>query len=65
MFSLWQARKWLNENRNQDPFFFFIFCLFMDMSEAYGGSWARGQIGAVAAGLCHSHGNTESEPHLQ
>ena len=25
---------------------------------AYGSSWAKGWIGAVAAGLCHSHGNT-------
>ena len=30
---------------------------------AYGGSQARGQIGATAAGLCHS--NTGSEPHLR
>ena len=32
---------------------------------AYGGSQARGQTGAVAAGLHHSHSNMESEPHLQ
>ena len=32
---------------------------------AYGGSQARGQIGAVAAGLRQSHGNTGSEPRLQ
>ena len=32
---------------------------------AYGGSQARGQIGAVATGLCHSHSNTRSETHLQ
>ena len=25
----------------------------------------RGQIGAVAAGLCQSHSNGGSEPHLQ
>ena len=31
---------------------------------AYGGSQARGQIGAVAAGLHHSQNNTRSEPHL-
>ena len=30
---------------------------------AYGGSLGRGQIGAAAAGLCHS--NARSEPHLQ
>ena len=28
---------------------------------AYGNSQARGQIGAVAAGLCHSHSNVGSE----
>ena len=33
--------------------------------EAYGGSQARGQIGAAAAGLRHSHSHTRSEPHLQ
>ena len=30
-----------------------------------GGSQARSQIGAEATGLCHSHSNAESEPHLQ
>ena len=34
------------------------------LPEAYGGSQARGLIGAVAAGLCHSHSNAGSEPHL-
>ena len=32
---------------------------------AYGGPQARGQIGAVAADLHHSHSNAGSEPHLQ
>ena len=32
---------------------------------AYGGSQARTQIRVVAAGLCHSHSNTISEPHLR
>ena len=32
---------------------------------AYGGSQARGQIGAVAASLRNSHSNAGSEPHLQ
>ena len=31
---------------------------------AYGGSQARGLIGAVVAGLHHSHGNASSEPIL-
>ena len=32
---------------------------------AYGGSQARGLIGAVAAGLRQSHSNSESKPCLQ
>ena len=32
---------------------------------AYGSSQARGPTGAAAASLCHSHGNTRSEPHLR
>ena len=32
---------------------------------AYGGSQARGQIGAVATGLCHRHSNARSKPCLQ
>ena len=41
---------------------FFVFCPF---TAAYGGSQARGLIGAIAAGLCQSHSNARSEPHLQ
>ena len=33
----------------------------MAISVAYGGSQARGQIGAAAAGLHHSHSNTRSK----
>ena len=32
---------------------------------AYGGSQARGLIGAIATSLCQSHSNMGSEPHLQ
>ena len=32
---------------------------------AYGSSWARGWIRAVAAGLPHNHSNTRSELHLR
>ena len=39
----------------------FFFCLFRVAPAAYGGSQARGQIGAVAAGRCHSHSNAGSE----
>ena len=41
-----------------------IFFLFFFFS-AYGGSQARGQIRAAAAGLCHSHSNAGLEPRLQ
>jgi len=34
-------------------------------STAYGGSQARGQIGAAAASLHHSHSNAEAELYLQ
>ena len=46
-------------------FFFFVFFLFKAAPAAYGGSQARDLIGAVAAGLHHSHNNVGSEPHLQ
>ena len=53
-------------------FFFFIIYLFIYLfivfyraaHVAYGGSQARSQIEAVAVGLCHSHSNSGSEPHL-
>ena len=32
---------------------------------AYGDSQVRGQIEAIAAGLCHRHSNTGSGPHMQ
>ena len=40
----------------------FFFGLFVP---AYGGSQARGPVGAVAAGLHHSHSNVGSEPRLR
>ena len=46
-------------------FFFFVFCPFRAAPAEYGGSQARGRIGAVAAGLHHSHRNIRSELHLQ
>ena len=48
--------------------FFLFFCLFAFSRAApvaYGGSQARGLIGAVAAGLCQSHSNAGSQPRLQ
>ena len=49
-------------------FIFFFFCLLPFLwaaPAAYGGSQARGQIGATAAGLHYSHSNTRSEQCLQ
>ena len=47
---------------------FVCFCLFAFSGaapEAHGGSQARGQVGAVAAGLRCSHSNTGSKPRLR
>ena len=49
-------------------FFFYFFCLSVfarSAPEAYGGSQAKGPIGAVATGLRQSHSNAGSEPRLQ
>ena len=49
-------------------YLFIYFCLFAfsrAAPTAYGGSQARGLMGAVAAGLRQSHSNSESEPCLQ
>ena len=47
-------------------FFFFLsfFCLFRAASAAYGSCQAKGQIGAAAASLGHSHSNAGSELRL-
>ena len=46
-------------------YFFFVFLLFLwAVPKAYGGSQARGLIGAIATGLHHSQSNTGSEPCL-
>ena len=46
-------------------FVFGVFLLFRAAPTAYGGSQARGRIGAVAAGLRQSHSNAGSELRLQ
>ena len=49
-------------------YLFIIYCLFAFFSAtpaAYGGSQARGLIGAEAAGLHHSYSNTGSKLSLQ
>ena len=45
--------------------FLFFFCLFRATPTTYGGSQARGLMGAVVACLHQSHSNQGSEPHLQ
>ena len=44
---------------------FFFFWLFRTTPAAYGGSQARGRIGAVADGLYHSHSNARSSSSSQ
>ena len=46
-------------------FFFWLFAFATASPAAYGGSQARGRIGAVATGLRQSHSNVGSEPRLQ
>uniref|UniRef100_A0A8D2BZS2 EF-hand domain-containing protein n=1 Tax=Sus scrofa TaxID=9823 RepID=A0A8D2BZS2_PIG len=58
--------KWIPDKAKSDemiyiPSFFFVFCLFRAAPVTHGGSQAKGQIGAVAASLRHSHSNSESE----
>ena len=45
--------------------FFYFFVFSRAAPVAYGGSQARGLIEAVAACLCESHSNSESEPRLR
>ena len=57
----------MEEERNPEKtevIFFFSFGLFRATPVAYGGSQARGPIGAVVPGLHHSHSNSGFEPHL-
>ena len=58
-------------NSSISLFFFFVFLSFAVVAiswaapAAYGGSQARGPIGAAATGLRQSHSNVGSEPRLQ
>ena len=46
--------------------FIYLFIIFSRAAPAaYGGLQARGPIGAVAASLCHSYSNAESQPCLR
>ena len=46
-------------------YFVLFFGLFRAPLKVYGGSQARGQIGAAAAELHHSHSNSGSKQHLR
>ena len=51
----------------RQTFFVFLFLFFLLLRAAptaYGSYQAGGQIGATAAGLCHSHSNVGLELHL-
>ena len=52
-------------NLNYMFFGFVFFLLFRAIPSAYGGSQARGLIGAVATSLYHSQRNARSEPCLR
>ena len=52
----------LGTEQEEGHFFFF---LFRAAPVAYGGSQARGQVGAIAFGLHYSHGNVGSKLYLQ
>ena len=52
---------WAEKDSLKNIFFFFFRAALM----AYGGSQARGQMGATAAGLHHSHSNGGSQPNLR
>ena len=45
-------------------FFLVLFAISWAVPAAYGGSQARGRIGAIAAGLHHSHSSAGSELRL-
>ena len=64
-----QLKKKIMSGKRKGCFFVCLFLPFLRATlEAYGGSQARGLIGAVAAGLHHSHSKVRSmrsEPRLQ
>ena len=55
----------LENDRSQMGAALFFFLSFMATPKAYGGAQARGPVGAVAAGLHHSHSNARSKPRLR
>ena len=62
----WETQKYLNVIVILFLFIYFVFLSFSRAAlVAYGGSQARGLIGATAASLHQSHSNARSEPHLR
>ena len=57
---LWSIAFDLSQPLTKD---FILFCLFRAAPTAYGGSQARGPIGAITAALHHNHSNAGSEPY--
>ena len=57
--------KAVKKDKGQYFFFFSLFAISWATAAAYGGSQARGPIGAVATSLRQSHSNAGSEPRLQ
>ena len=60
----WESKgmnTFITKDRELELFFFFPFFLFKAASMSYGSSQAGGHIGAVVAGLCHSHSKAGSE----
>ena len=63
-----EMMSWLNYEKKiwfHRIIYIYIFAFFRAAPKAYGGSQARGLIGATAASLCHNLSNARSEPHLQ
>ena len=67
--SLSNIQRFQLNNQQYQPIFVCLFVCFLLFFRApptaYGGSQARGPIGATAAGLCQSLSNTRSELHLR
>ena len=65
-FPLWEGKLTFLICSIKKGFSFIYFCLFPRAApRAYGGSQARGRIGAVVFSLHQSHSNAGSEPRLQ
>ena len=63
-----RKRKKQKERKGKKPSFsqeIYLFIYLAATPLAYGGSQARSQIGAIAAGLCLRHIHTGSKPHLR